>query len=232
MRSPGERKTHAQVRAKQDVPETDQNRGRSTIRAPGDLPAPPGADHSSTDRAPEDCGGSDTRPPRYTASPCTGGTRETVRIWGRSSSRAPGDPSMPPGVDGVQSWQAPLIEANPMDKLDRRVRLPSLAPHGLGPGQVEAILRGRLRDRVLFRLIAETGLRAAEALSVHVEDLDLAPGDDYLRVLGKGGRPRTALLSDVGFLAGTTGRPSSGTPPRDAEGHAAWCERITGRSAG
>jgi hypothetical protein len=42
-------------------------------------------------------------------------------------------------VDGVQSWQAPLIEANPMDKLDR-VRLPSPAPHGLGPGQVEAIL--------------------------------------------------------------------------------------------
>jgi integrase len=160
---------------------------------------------------------------------------ETVRIWGRSSSRAPGDPSTPPGVDGVQSWQAPLIEANPMDKLDR-VRLPSPAPHGLGPGQVEAILvvipRGRLRDRVLFRLIAETGLRAAEALFVHVEDLDLAPGDEYLRVLGKGGRPRTALLSDVGFLAGTTGRPISGTPPRDAEIHAARCGRITGRPAG
>jgi hypothetical protein len=78
---------------------------------------------------------------------------ETVRIWGRSSSRAPGDPSTPPGVDGVQSWQAPLIEANPMDKLDR-VRLPSLAPHGLGPGQVEVILvvipQGRPRDRVLL----------------------------------------------------------------------------------
>jgi integrase len=106
---------------------------------------------------------------------------ETVRIWGRSSNRAPGDPSTPPGVDGVQSWQAPLIEANPMDKRDR-VRLPSPAPPGLGPGQVEAILvvilRGRLRDRVLFRLIAETGLHAVEALFVHVEDLDLAPGDE------------------------------------------------------
>jgi hypothetical protein len=83
---------------------------------------------------------------------------------------------------------------------------------------------------VLFRLIAETGLPAAEALSVHVEDL--APGDEYPRVLGKGGRPRPALLSDVGFLAGTTGRPISGTPPRDAEIHAARCGRITGRSAG
>ena len=33
--------------------ETDQNRGRSTVRAPGDPPAPPGADHPCTDRAPE-----------------------------------------------------------------------------------------------------------------------------------------------------------------------------------
>jgi len=94
------------------------------------------------------------------------------------------------------------------------------------------VIPRRPRDRVLFRLIAETGLHAAEALFVHVEDLDLAPGDEYPRVLGKGGRPRPALLSDVGFLPGTTGRPSSGTPPQDAELHAAWCGRITGRSAG
>ncbi|MGB6162493.1 MAG: site-specific integrase [Pseudonocardiaceae bacterium] len=33
--------------------ETDQNRGRSTVRAPGDLPAPLGADHPCTERAPE-----------------------------------------------------------------------------------------------------------------------------------------------------------------------------------
>jgi len=30
--------------------ETDQNRRRSTVRAPGDSPAPPGADHPCTDR--------------------------------------------------------------------------------------------------------------------------------------------------------------------------------------
>jgi hypothetical protein len=34
------------------VEETDQNRGRSTIRAPGDPPEPPGADPPGTDHAP------------------------------------------------------------------------------------------------------------------------------------------------------------------------------------
>ena len=32
--------------------ETDQNRGRSTFRAPGDPPEPPGTDHPGTDHAP------------------------------------------------------------------------------------------------------------------------------------------------------------------------------------
>ena len=102
------------------------------------------------------------------------------------------------------AYRQDLIAANPMDKLDR-VRLPAPAPRGLGTGQVAAILgvipRHRLRDRVLFGLIAETGLRAGEALGVHVEDLDLTPGDEHLRVLGKGGRTRTVLLDDDRLVA-------------------------------
>jgi integrase/recombinase XerD len=78
-------------------------------------------------------------------------------------------------------------------------------PRGLAAGQVEAILavipRARLRDRVLFGLIAQTGLRAGEALAVHVEDLDPTPGDEHLRVVGKGGRPRTVLLDDDRLVA-------------------------------
>ncbi len=55
------------------------------------------------------------------------------------------------------AYRYDLIEANPMDRLDR-VRLPAPIPRGLAQGQVEAILavipRAGLRDRVLFGLIA------------------------------------------------------------------------------
>jgi len=102
------------------------------------------------------------------------------------------------------AYRQELIAANPMDKLDR-VRLPAPAPRGLPAGQVAAILavipRHRLRDRVLFGLIAETGLRAGEALGVYLEDLDMTPGDEHLRVLGKGGRTRTVLLDDDRLVA-------------------------------
>lgn len=61
-------------------------------------------------------------------------------------------------------------------------------------GQVEAILavipRARLRDRVLFGLIAQTGLRAGEALAVHVEDLDLTP--DTSAMVGEPPSPATS----------------------------------------
>jgi integrase len=49
------------------------------------------------------------------------------------------------------------------------------APRGLRREQIEAIFavipRQQLRDRLLFRLIYETGLRVGEALGVHLEDL-------------------------------------------------------------
>ena len=48
----------------------------------------------------------------------------------------------------------------------------------------------------VLRLIATTGLRIGEALSLYVEDLDLTLDDEHLRVVGKGQRPRTILLDD------------------------------------
>ncbi|MCA1678044.1 MAG: tyrosine-type recombinase/integrase [Actinobacteria bacterium] len=91
------------------------------------------------------------------------------------------------------------IDADPMARIER-VRVPASAPRGLAAGQVQKILaaipRNQERDRLLFGLIASTGLRAGEALSLYVEDLDLTTDDEHLSVLGKGERRRTVLLDD------------------------------------
>lgn len=91
------------------------------------------------------------------------------------------------------------IPANPMDKIDRVKRTPPL-PRGVGREKVEDILAGipndHKRDRLLFRLLFETGLRIGEALGLHIEDLDLTPDDEHIHVTGKGDKPRTVLLDD------------------------------------
>ena len=44
-------------------------------------------------------------------------------------------------------------------------------------------------------LLYETGMRVGEALSLQRADVDLTPDDEKVRVLGKGGRERTVLLT-------------------------------------
>ena len=82
--------------------------------------------------------------------------------------------------------------------------MPARAPRGVDPGVVSRVLevipKARLRDRVLFGLIAATGLRASEALGAYVEDLCLARDDEHLTVTGKGQRTRTVLLDDPALL--------------------------------
>ncbi len=95
------------------------------------------------------------------------------------------------------AFRQDLIDANPMGRVDR-VQLNPPAPRGLRPGEVTAILAAipseRRRDRLLFRLIADLGLRVGEALALPGEDLDLTRDDEHLSVLGKGGRRRTVLI--------------------------------------
>jgi integrase/recombinase XerD len=95
------------------------------------------------------------------------------------------------------------VASNPMASVTR-IRPDPPRPRSLGHGTVEAILKviptAQRRDRLMFRLIFETGLRVSEALGVHVEDLDLRADDEHLNVLGKGGQRRTVLLDDANLV--------------------------------
>lgn len=97
-----------------------------------------------------------------------------------------------------------VLAANPMDRIER-VKPDPPQVRGVERTQIEAVLaqipRSRLRDRVLFRLILETGVRIGEALAIEVEDLDLTLDDEHMRVVGKGQRRRTVLLDDGRLVA-------------------------------
>jgi integrase/recombinase XerD len=95
--------------------------------------------------------------------------------------------------------QQELLTANPMRKIER-VKLDPPQPRGVERDQIERIFKAipasHLRDRLFFRLLAETGLRVSEGLSLYVEDLDLSLDNEHLTIVGKGGRRRTVLLDD------------------------------------
>src|SRR5581483_10280831 len=87
----------------------------------------------------------------------------------------------------------------PMARVER-VRPDPPTIRGLKRPQIEAILavipKEEPRDRLLFRLIVETGVRVGEAIALYVEDLDLTLDDEHMSVLGKGNQRRTVLLDD------------------------------------
>lgn len=101
------------------------------------------------------------------------------------------------------AYRQERIAANPIDKIERVQRTPP-HPRGVGRKVAEAVLAvipaDKKRDRLLFRLLLETGLRISEALALHVEDLDLTADDEQLRVVGKGGKRRTVLLEERGLV--------------------------------
>ncbi len=85
------------------------------------------------------------------------------------------------------AYQQELIDSNPMTRITR-VQTEPPAPRPVSRQEVEAVLShiSRLRDRLLFTLLFETGMRIGEALTLYVEDLDLTPDDERVTVLGKG----------------------------------------------
>lgn len=102
-------------------------------------------------------------------------------------------------VNAFLTWcfRHDFIAANPMQKLER-VSVPEALPRPLEARVIRKVLnaipRANLRDRLLFTLIAETGLRVSEALGIYREDLLLNPDDEMIVIRGKGGRTRTLML--------------------------------------
>jgi integrase/recombinase XerD len=94
-----------------------------------------------------------------------------------------------------------FMVVDPSSHLDK-ISLPHRDPRPLSTDQVEALLAAmparHLRNRLLFILLYETGIRVGEALGLHVQDVHLNAVDGgYIRVVGKGDRERIVPLIDA-----------------------------------
>ncbi len=91
-----------------------------------------------------------------------------------------------------------IVEVNPMERLDSIEQI-QREPRPLKPETVTKILQAipasNLRDRALFTLLYETGIRIGEALSLLATEVDLSTDDEKIRVFGKGQRERTVMLT-------------------------------------
>jgi integrase/recombinase XerD len=91
-----------------------------------------------------------------------------------------------------------VVDTNPMDHLDP-IEQVQREPRPLSPEAVTKILQtipaSNLRDRTLFTLLYETGIRVGEALSLLATEVDLSTDDEKIRVFGKGQRERTVMLT-------------------------------------
>jgi site-specific recombinase XerD len=85
-----------------------------------------------------------------------------------------------------------IVEVNPIEQVERE-------PRPLPPETVTKILQAipasNLRDRALFTLLYETGIRVGEALGLLATEVDLSTDDEKIRVFGKGQRERTVMLT-------------------------------------
>jgi integrase/recombinase XerD len=92
-----------------------------------------------------------------------------------------------------------LINLNPMDRIER-VTVETPLPRPKPRNQVEAVFatipKTQMRDRLMFSLMLELGLRISEVLTLAVEDVSLERDNERITVLGKGSKRRTLLLDD------------------------------------
>jgi integrase/recombinase XerD len=93
------------------------------------------------------------------------------------------------------------VAADPTGKLDP-VKVPEREPRPLTEEQVEAILgaipAADKRNKLLFTMLYETGMRVGEALGIHVQHVNLNDVDGgFIRIIGKGDKERIVPLIDA-----------------------------------
>lgn len=97
------------------------------------------------------------------------------------------------------AYRHEFILDNPLLKMDR-IHVDAVVVSPPDRQHIEMILNqiphSQLRDRLLFRLIFETGLRISEALALYIEDIDLTLDNEHITVMGKGRHQRMVLLDD------------------------------------
>jgi len=108
-----------------------------------------------------------------------------------------------------------ILDTNPIRTISSP-KIPKRLPNYLAPHEVEALLaapdatvpQGQ-RDRAIMEVLYASGLRVSEVVSLNLSNLDLRHGE--LRVWGKGGKERLALLGQPACRALTRyirdGRP-------------------------
>jgi integrase/recombinase XerD len=134
-----------------------------------------------------------------------------------------------------------MIQSNPMGKIER-VKIAEKAPRPIDEKVLEKIFKvipkNAIRDRLLFTLIRDTGIRISEALGIYVEDLNLALNDEKIRVVGKGNRERTVMLyaapdtlkllkrylRETGYTSGPLFRGASAAPMAYRTAHELWTQ--------
>jgi site-specific recombinase XerD len=94
-----------------------------------------------------------------------------------------------------------LIPHNPTDRLEP-IKIPERDPRPLSEAQAEALLEAipnsDERNRLLFYLLYETGMRVGEAISIQFQNIQQNTTDGgYIRIIGKGNKERIIPLIDA-----------------------------------
>lgn len=99
--------------------------------------------------------------------------------------------------------QEEIVEINPFDSLNERIRLPKRLPRALDRSEQASLRKAvqftprtddfnEVRNKTAIHLLLDTGIRVGELVAINLDDLSLANG--CLLIHGKGNRQRFVYL--------------------------------------